>query len=129
MEERKAYPVVLTKTEKGYLVYVPDFDINTFGSSITDAIEMSRDAIGLAGISLQDMEQELPVENSIEFSTNPNDIVTLVDIDFDSYRFKNDNRKVRKNVTIPYYLNIKAEKLGLNFSRVLEEALLVKIGY
>lgn len=129
MLSRKAYPTVFSKADGGYLVYVPDFDINTFGGSIAEAIEMARDAIGITGISLQDLGQEIPKENSVEFSKGENDIVSLVDIDFEEYRFKNDNRKVRKNVTIPYYLNAKAEKVGVNFSRVLEEALLVKLGY
>ena len=52
---------------------------------------------------------------------------TLVDIDFSEYRRKHDNRMVKKNCTIPYYLNVEAEKRGLNFSRLLQEALLSKI--
>lgn len=54
-------------------------------------------------------------------------LLTLVDIDFDAYRRKADNRAVRKNVTIPNWLNIKAEEMGINFSKVLQEALKERI--
>ena len=129
MSSRVAYPVVLTPDECGYLVYVPAFNIDTSGKDLADAMEMARDAIGIVGIEYQDQGMQLPNPNEGELEKEKNDIVTYVDIDFDVYRMKADNRRVRKNVTIPYSLNAKAEKLGLNFSRVLEEALMTKVGY
>ena len=44
-----------------------------------------------------------------------------------AYRKKNDNRSVRKNLTIPNWLNIAAEKEHINFSNVLQEALIEKL--
>ena len=55
------------------------------------------------------------------------DILTLVDVDMIDYRKKHDNRTVKKNCTIPYYLNVEAEKVGINFSRLLQEALKQKL--
>ena len=52
-----------------------------------------------------------------------NEIVTLVDIDFAAYRRANDLRTVRKNVTLPSWLNDLAERNGVNFSQVLQESL------
>ena len=55
------YPVLFTPlTEGGYMAYVPDLDINTQGESLVEAIEMARDAIGIVGISLEDMGKPLP---------------------------------------------------------------------
>ena len=51
------------------------------------------------------------------------EIVTLVDIDFAAYRRANDLRTVRKNVTLPSWLNDLAERNGVNFSQVLQESL------
>ena len=53
---------------------------------------------------------------------------TWVDVDFAEYCKKVDNRAVKKNCTIPYWLNVKAEKAGINFSKVLQEALLEVLG-
>lgn len=121
------YPIILSKDDDGFLVTIPDFDINTEGNDLAQAIFMARDAIGLMGIQYQDDMKPLPVPFSKEIKLNEGDIETLVDIDFSDYRKKHDNRMVKKNCTIPYYLNVEAEKRGINFSRLLQEALLEKI--
>lgn len=89
---------------------------------------MARDAIGLMGIDMQDDGKKLPVANSKTYEVNKGDIVTLVDIDFSEYRRKVDNRAVKKNCTIPYWLSVEAEKADINYSRVLQEALMRVLG-
>lgn len=42
--------------------------------------------------------------------TNLNDIVTLVDINLTAHRKANDKRTIRKNVTLPNWLKVTAEK-------------------
>lgn len=54
--------------------------------------------------------------------------VSLVDIDFQEYRRRADNKTVRRNVTLPNWLNQEAEKAHVNVSRVLQEALMMKLG-
>ena len=51
-----------------------------------------------------------------------------MDIDFVEYRRKADNKTVRRNVTLPNWLNQEAEKAHLNVSKVLQEALMSKLG-
>ena len=51
---RVAYKIILSKAENGYLVTVPDFNCNTRGDDIADAMYMARDVIGLMGITLED---------------------------------------------------------------------------
>ena len=51
------------------------------------------------------------------------DIITLVDVDFADYRRKNDMRTVRRNVSLPSWLNAEAEKAGVNVSAILQAAL------
>lgn len=123
---RKVYPIVLTKDSFGYLVTIPDFNMNTQGKDLAEAIFMARDAIGLMGIDMEEEGKELPEATEAK-KINENDIITLVDIDFTEYRKKADNRAVKKNCTIPYWLSVEAEKAGINFSRVLQEALMRKL--
>lgn len=123
------YPVILTKDGDGYFVTIPDFEINTEGGSLEEAIFMARDAIGINGIQLEDEGESLPEPFSHEYEKEDGDIETLVDVDFVEYRKKHDNRTVKKNCTIPYYLNVEAEKAGINFSRLLQEALRQKLNY
>ena len=122
---KAAYPIILSKGKTHIIVYVPDFDINTQGLDEPDAMEMARDAIGLIGIDMEDEHVALPAPSAIAdvFSENENEIVTLVDVDFSEYRRKNDMRAVKKNCTIPSWLNFEAEKAGVNFSAILQTAL------
>ncbi len=119
-----SYPIILTEDKPGYTVYIPDFDANTQGRNLPEAIEMARDAIGIMGITWEDSQKPLPNPRSIrEVVAEPEDIVTLVNVDFTDYRRKNDMRAVKKNCTIPGWLNYAAEKANINFSQVLQAAL------
>ena len=125
---REAYKIILTPEENGsYTVFVPDFNSGTQGENLADAMYMARDLIGIMGITLQDMGKEIPVSGSAECSPEENEIVTYVDVDFAEYRRKNDNKKVKKTLTIPSWLNEQAEMAHINFSRTLEEALKSKL--
>ena len=121
---KTTYPVILREVDGGYLVEIPGFDINTFGATQYEAIDMARDAIGAAGIDKIDHRESLPEPITYKEAKvlGGDDLVSVVDIDFDQYRSEVDNRMVRKNLTIPYWMNVKAEKIGLNFSYVLREA-------
>lgn len=122
---KEAYPIVLTPDAVGYAVCVPDFHINTEGNTIAEAMEMARDAIGLVGIDMEDDNKAIPSPSKpSEVKTETErDIVTLVDVDFSEYRRKNDQRAVRRNVSIPARLDYTAEKSGINVSAVLRKAL------
>ena len=119
------YPVILSQGKEFIVVYIPDFNINTQGKDIADAIEMARDAIGIMGIDIEDEGEILPVATPLGDikKENEKDIITLVDVDFAEYRRRNDMRTVKKNCTIPSWLNFEAEKAGVNFSVVLQEAI------
>ena len=124
-----AYPVILIPDKEGYCVDIPDFDIMTQGDSVTEAIDMARDAISLMGVQYEDDNKALPGPSDLSaISAEDNSIITLVDVDFVAYRKMLDNRSVRKNCTIPAWLNAAAEKNSINFSAVLQEALIKKLG-
>lgn len=132
---KSVFPTFIAQHSNDYLVYVPDMDIYTEGVSFVDAIEMARDAIALKGISLEDDGMALPTpsdsaaaiakakedaDEDFDYSTG---VLTYIDVDFDAYRKKYDNRMVRRNVTLPAWLNYEAEKSNLNVSKFLQEAL------
>lgn len=123
------YPVFISKEEDYYVVNIPDFDIDTEGTDLADAIFMARDAIGIMGIQFEDEGKEIPEAGSVKATAKDGDITTLVDVDFTEYRRKYDNRMVKKNCTIPFSLCEAAEKAGINFSNVLREALREKLNF
>jgi predicted RNase H-like HicB family nuclease len=122
---KAVYPIVMKKGKKHIVVHVPDFNINTQGKNEADAMEMARDAIGLMGIDMEDDGLMLPEPSELAEAqkTNMAGVVTLVDVDFAEYRRKHDMRSVRKNCTIPSWLNYEAENAGINFSALLQTAI------
>jgi predicted RNase H-like HicB family nuclease len=122
---KAAFPIVLKKGMKHVIVYVPDFNINTQGRDEADAMEMARDAIGLMGIDMEDDGEMIPAPSILAAvqKSNKADVVILVDVDFADYRRKHDMRSVRKNCTIPSWLNYEAENAGINFSALLQTAI------
>ncbi len=121
---KNAYPIVLIPEEEGFTVYIPDFDINTQGGDLSEAIEMARDAIGLMGIDMEDDKKALPTPTlAKEIEINQGELVSLVDVDFAEYRRKNEIKVVKKNCTLPSWLCYEAEKANINFSQALQAAL------
>lgn len=136
---KQVYPTFIFDTkdnsEHPFLVCVPDMEIFTEGDSFADAIEMARDAIGAAGISIEDCGENMPVpscaETAVKKAKQATDVIdfskgilTYVDVDFSEYRRKNDMKTVRRNVALPSWLNYEADKAGVNVSRILQDALL-----
>ena len=122
---KQSYPIIMSKGTSHIVVYVPDFGINTQGEDYTDAIEMARDAIGVVGIELEDRKEQLPYPTAMSEvqKENDDDIISLVDVDFTEYRRQNDVRAVRRNVTLPSWLDAAATKSGVNVSAILQRAL------
>ena len=126
---KQVYPIILTpESDGGYSVFVPDLNIGTQGETVAECIDMARDAIGLWGICEQDEKRTVPAAATFLPAHEADEIVTLVDVDFDAYRRAHDMRTVRRNVTLPSYLNELGESAGLNFSQVLQDGLRQRLG-
>ena len=120
---KTAYPVVFTKlNESGFKAYIPDFEANAQGETLVEAIEMARDAIGLCGIDKEDDGLPLPCPSQ-SVACEQGQIVSMVDIDFSEYRKRHESRSVRRNVTLPAWLDAAASRENLNVSAILQNAL------
>ncbi len=130
------YPVIFTRTgdkKDTYLIYIPDLDGATEGHGMADAIRMARDYIGCTLYSKK--ENDYPKASEIsdidiktsEFYDAGESILSIVDVDVEEFRKKLDNKPVRRNVSLPNWLNKKANDAHINVSRVLQEALMDKL--
>ena len=119
-----AYPITINQSDNFYIVFVPDFNINTQGETLTEAMEMARDVIGMTGCYLEDEGKSIPLASHLkDLKANEDELLVLVDVDFVAYRKKHETRTIRKNVSLPSWLNEAAEKANLNVSAVLQRAL------
>ena len=121
------YPIVIKKDKKEYLVYVPDLDINTFGKSFDEAIDMAYDAIGMVYMTREDNKLRIKKPSTVDAINKDkkykNDIVTHVSIDPIIFRQKNDNKSVRRNVTLPSWLDKIVRRDQINVSEFLQNML------
>lgn len=115
----------------GYSVEIPDLlGCVTQGNNLEEAMEMAQDAaLGWILTSIED-EEEIPTPSNIQNIKIEREkgFVTLLLLDIDKYTEKYGTKKsIKKTLTIPEWLNKRAEKIGVNFSQTLQEALLNKI--
>lgn len=109
----------------GYVVEFPDLPgCVTGGDNLEEAIEMGIDAA--SGWILGELEDGRKVPEATPYeraSAEGGDMVNMILLDMDSYAEKYGDKAVRKNLTIPAWLNTFAEKNNLNFSKALQDAL------
>lgn len=131
MQNKLFYPAIFhTAEEGGFWVSFPDFpECLTEGDDMTQAYEMAVNALGLAITSREQAHEEIPASSNFEtISVSAGEFLTVIEFDLLSYRKRNNSRSVKKTLTIPEWLNEAATAAGINFSQVLQEALMQKVG-
>ena len=131
-----AYPIdiyIKDLKEQYHIVFVPDFNIATQGETIPECICMARELIGNEILDFEEKGKKLPqpfskaMGNMFEGEVLELLCETLVDVDIQEFKRKNSLKLVKKNCTLPSWLAYKAEEKGINFSKVLQEALVEKV--
>ena len=125
-----AYPAVFTpESEGGYSIVFPDLEgCFTCGDTLEDGLEMAKDALALVLYGYEKEKREIPQPSSLtSFPLDQGEFVNYVVCDTMVYRKMHSNRAVKKTLTIPEWLNEAAMAMELNFSQILQEALLLKI--
>lgn len=125
------YPAIFhTAEEGGFWVSFPDLpECLTEGDSAEDAYQMAIEALGLALTDRCSNQEPIPAPsapNQILLEDTDSHIV-IIQFDMEAYQKKHNSRAVKKTLSIPEWLNEEAIALGINFSQVLQEALLTKI--
>lgn len=125
-----AYPAIFTPEKDGsFSVDFPDLEgCYTCGDSLEESIIMAEDVLALILYGYEKDEREIPspsLPSKVKLSGDA--FVNYIACDTLVYRKKYNNKAVKKTLTIPEWLNEAASSMGLNFSQILQEALLQKI--
>lgn len=122
-----AYPAIFSKDGDLITVVFPDFECcYTQGINIVEAMEMAQDVLCLTLYDMEENGKPTPAPSdvrAVEVPAGNESFVSLVTCDTLEYRKIYDNKAVKKTLTIPSWLNTIAERKGINFSQVLQEAL------
>ena len=96
---------------------------------MAEGIEMAMDALCLMLYDIEEREGKIPAASDIKtIKCEDNEFVTLISCDTLEYRMFYDNKADKKTLTVPHWLNVMAERKGVNFSAVLQNALKEQLG-
>lgn len=135
------YPAVFYEEEGKISVIFPDLgNLATFGDNVADAMRMAQDACGLHLFTALREGDSLPAPSSLgeinpaailkEFemeSAAESAFVNMVLVDMTEYARQHSDKAVKKTLSIPMWLNTLCEEKSINFSKVLQDALLTKV--
>lgn len=125
-----AYPAIFTpEDDGGFSVSFPDLEgCHTCGDDMADALTMAEDALALVLYGYEKDGRPIPSPSDEKnISLSEKEFVNFVACDTLEYRKMYNNKAVKKTLTIPEWLNEAAMAMNLNFSQILQEALLSKI--
>ena len=128
---RLFYPAIFHEAEEGgFWVSFPDIpECMTQGDDMQQAYEMAVEALGLSLSSMEDNGESIPeVSRPQDIQIEDGAFLVVVEFDMAEYRRKHCSRAVKKTLSIPEWLNDIAIRQNVNFSQVLQEALMEKVG-
>ena len=126
---RYVFPAVFEPAEEGgFNVSVPDVPgCFTEGDDLADALFMAQDALAMMLVHYEDNGMTVPAASGLGDIGTGTGVVSYVLADTDLWRRTFDSKAVKKTLSIPSWLNAKASRAGVNFSQVLQEALVSKL--
>lgn len=128
--DRYVYPAVFTYEEGQEIAVVfPDLDVATSGVNDEDALLSARDLLGLVLCGLEEDGEPLPQPSNVASVPHEgNEAVVLVDVFMPTVRLAQQNKCVSRTVSLPAWLNALALEHKVNFSQVLQSALVQQLG-
>ena len=84
---------------------------------------MAKECLGMCLEGRKEDDLEIPKASEV-IECDKNQFIVMIEFDSVEFNKKYNNKSVRKNVTIPAWLNEMAEHDNINFSNVLQNALM-----
>jgi len=119
------FPAIFEQNSDGsYTITFPDLPgCISEGKSLGNAMYMAQSALTQWVEYLLEEKENIPVPSNIKtIKPSSNQFVNLVRAEI------RDNRAVRRTVSIPGWLDVKAADAGVSLSKVLQDALKEKLG-
>ena len=124
------YPAIFTSTDEGFLVTFPDLEsCYTDGKNMKDAFINAEDVLNLVLWNMEESKKDIPIpSNPKNISCDTDSFISLVSADTLAYRKLHDTKAVKKTLSIPRWLDTMALEKNVNFSNILQNALINELG-
>ena len=126
MEKTYNFIAIFDYADDGISIEFPDLPgCYPFADSTDEAIHNAKEAMGLHLWSMEKDGDEIPTPSKLDdIKLEENQVPYLVEVFMPSVRLRLDKSFVKKTLSVPAWLNAEAEKKGVNFSGLLQEALI-----
>lgn len=118
------YPAIFHHEDGSYWVEFPDLPgCNSFGDTAEETLKAAQEALEGYSLTLLENGEKLPAPSDIsELKTDSASFTSFVQTDLSAYL--SNSKAIKKTLTIPEWLNKQAIANGINFSKVLQDALI-----
>ncbi|MCI8387499.1 MAG: HicB family protein [Clostridiales bacterium] len=119
-----SYPAVIHHEDNAYWIEFPDLEgCHTFADTLEDIFAEAKEALSAYCSVIVEDNKLLPQASDLSsIEHDANDIIALIEAPI-----TDKQRSVKKTLTIPAWLNTAAEQHRINFSQVLQEALVERL--
>ena len=124
------YPAIFEYADDGITIIFPDLPgCISCADSQEETLYMAKDVLGVFITACESLGDTIPAPSKgSDIKTGPGHSVFMIDVWLPIYREEKRSGSVKKNVTVPVWLNSLAEKQNLNFSQVLQAGLKASLG-
>ena len=125
MEKTYNFIAIFNYADDGISIEFPDLPgCYPSADSTEEAIKNAKEAMGLHLWGMEKDGDEIPIPSKLdEINLESNQIPYLVEVFMPTVRLRLDKSFVKKTLSVPAWLNAEAERKGVNFSGILQEAL------
>jgi len=129
MKETYSFPAILYYDEDGISIEFPDLPgCLPCADTTEEAVKNAKEALGLHLYGMERDGETIPEASSIDhLKLEKGEIPLLVEVFMPSVRERLNNRFVKKTLSVPAWLNAEAEHANVNFSGVLQKALMEEL--
>ena len=129
MKDTYIFPAIFEMCENGIAIEFPDLEgCLPCGETIEQAFKNAKEALLLHLYGMEEDNEEIPEPTPFnQIEVNENQSVMLIEVYMPPFREKQHKKFVKKTLSIPSWINAKAEYAGVNFSQTLQEALISKL--
>ena len=131
LKDTYIFPCVFIYKESGGIgIYFPDLDgCVSSGENELEACHNAKEALSLHLYGMEQDNEVIPKPSSIrDITFEIDESPVFIEVYMPPFRAKQNNKFVKKTLTIPHWLNVEAERVGVNFSQILQAGIKEHLG-
>lgn len=129
MKDTYIFPAVFDFADDGISIEFPDLPgCLPCADTLDNAVSNAKEAMKLHLFGMEEDNEDIPEPTPItKIATEKNQSIILIEVFMPPFREKMHTRFVKKTLSIPSWINAEAEHNGINFSQVLQNALIEQL--